>query len=282
MTTKREIEDMGELKDRGDVIMDKRLISALIAIPLLLFFTISGGLVFKGGIIFITAVALYEYINAYKNTNYKAIMFVLILGFILYYSLILTNEYKYILPIIFLIVILSMATPIFNSKYNVISSTVTVTGFIYIVGFFAFLVLIRDYNHGNMLIWLVFIISWCCDTFAFYIGRRFGKNKLCPKVSPKKTVEGSIGGILGSVVGILIWGYFNQNIGFIWYQLISLGAIGGGISQIGDLSASLIKRHIGIKDYGNIMPGHGGILDRFDSILFTAPVVYYYIVMFLG
>lgn len=282
MITKKEIEGMGELKSRGEVIMNKRVISGIIAIPLLLFFTISGGLIFKGGIIFITAVALHEYISAYKNTNNKAIISALILGFILYYSFIMTNQYKYILPVIFLILIISMATPIFNNKYSVISSTVTITGFIYIVGFFGFLVLIRDYNHGNMLIWLVFIISWCCDTTAYYIGRRFGKNKLCPRVSPKKTIEGSIGGIIGSVIGILIWGYFNQNINYIWYQLILLGVIGSVVSQIGDLSASLIKRHIGIKDYGNVMPGHGGILDRFDSILFTAPVVYYYIVMFLG
>ena len=262
--------------------MGKRVISAIIAIPLLLFFTISGGFIFKAGVIFITAVALYEYINAYKNTENKAIIFVLFLGFILYYSLIFTDKYKYILPIIFLVVIISMATPIFNDKYNVISSTITITGFIYIVGFLSLLILIRDYNHGSMLIWLVFIISWCCDTFAYYSGRKFGKHKLCPRVSPKKTVEGSLGGILGSVVGILIWGYFNQNINFMWYQLILLGVIGSIISQIGDLSASLIKRYIGIKDYGNIMPGHGGILDRFDSILFTSPVVYYYIVMFLG
>lgn len=262
--------------------IDKRVISALIALPLLVFFTISGGIIFKAGIIFITGVALYEYTKAYKNTEHKVIVGVMGIGFILYYGLIIMSGFKYVLPIIFLIVIISMATPIFNNKYNVISSSISITGFIYIVGFFSLLILIRDYNHGNMLIWLVFIIAWCSDTFAYYIGKNFGKKKLSPEVSKNKTIGGSLGGILGSVIGVLIWGYFNQYINFEWYQLILFGVFGSIVTQIGDLSASLIKRYIGIKDYGNIMPGHGGILDRFDSILFAAPVVYYYIVIFLG
>lgn len=273
---------MGELKNRGGDMIDKRVISSLVAIPLLLFFTISGGVIFKAGVIVLTVVALYEYINAYRNTKNKAIISVLVIGFILYYGLLLMNSFDYALPVIFLIVIASMATPIFNSKYNVISSAVSITGFIYIVCFFSLVILIRANKHGDSLIWLVFIIAWCSDTFAYYIGKNFGKKKLCPAVSPKKTVEGSIGGIIGSIVGVIVWGYLNQSINFQWYGLIILAISGSVISQIGDLSASLIKRHIGIKDYGNIMPGHGGILDRFDSILFAAPVVYYYIVIFLG
>jgi phosphatidate cytidylyltransferase len=109
-----------------------------------------------------------------------------------------------------------------------------------------------------------------------------GKRKLCPDVSPKKTVEGSIGGIFGSIIGVLLWSYFISSTATAWYQIILLGIVAGVISQIGDLSASLIKRYIGVKDYGKIMPGHGGILDRFDSILFTAPIVYYYIKIFIG
>jgi phosphatidate cytidylyltransferase len=262
--------------------IEKRVISAIIAIPLLLFFTISGGMIFRIGVIFLTAVALYEYVNAYKKTDNKAILGVIGLGFVLYYWLIMINNLKYALPIIFLIAIIAIATPIFNSKYNVVSSAISITGFIYIVCFFSLIVLIRDNSHGSVLIWLVFIIAWCSDTFAYYIGKSIGKHKLCPLVSPKKTIEGSIGGIIGSIVGVLIWGYINSNIDFHWYQLIVLAVCGSAIAQIGDLSASLIKRYIGIKDYGNIMPGHGGILDRFDSILFAAPVVYYYIVIFLG
>lgn len=279
---KNETDDLVELKNRGGDMIDKRVISSLVAIPLLLIFTISGGIIFKIGVIALTAIALFEYINAYKNTNYKAIAWVMASGFILYYFLILMNDFKYALPTLFLITIVAMAVPIFNNKYNVLSSSLTITGFVYIVCFFSLLILVRDYHNGARLIWLVFIMAWCSDTTAYYIGKNFGKKKLFPEVSPKKTLEGCIGGIFGSIIGVLIWGYFNHNINFYWYQLIFLGLSGSVISQIGDLSASLIKRFIGIKDYGNIMPGHGGILDRFDSILFIAPVVYYYIVIFLG
>jgi phosphatidate cytidylyltransferase len=279
---KREIEDLVEFNDKGGFTMNERYISAIIALPLLLIVTIAGGNLFKASVIILSGIALYEYINAYKNTKSKAILGVLGAGFLLYYPLINIYGFEYALPVVFLIVILSLATPIFNKNYDVISSSVSITGFIYIVGFFSLLILTRDHPNGDRLIWLVFIIAWCSDTFAYFAGRAFGKRKLCPIVSPKKTVEGSIGGILGCVVGVIIWGYLNQTINFEWVQLIILAVFGSMVAQIGDLSASLIKRYIGIKDYGKIMPGHGGILDRFDSILFVAPIVYYYIVIFLG
>lgn len=262
--------------------LDKRVISSLVAIPILLFFVMSGGIIFRIGVIGVTAIALFEYINIYKHNKDKVISWVLVVGFLLYYSAIFLDKITIVIPIIYLIAILSMSVPIFNRAYSVISSALTIIGFIYIVNFFSLLIFIRDYSNGYALIWLVFIIAFVSDTSAYYSGRFFGKNKLCPEVSPKKTVEGSIGGILGSVIGVVLWWFFARDIGFAWYQLIFLGIIGGALSQIGDLSASLIKRFIGVKDYGNIMPGHGGVLDRFDSILFTAPIVYYYIVFFLG
>jgi phosphatidate cytidylyltransferase len=262
--------------------LDKRVVSSIVAIPMLLFFVITGGVIFKLGVIVVTAIALYEYISVYKHNRDKVISWVLILGFILYYSTIFLGNNNVVLPVIYLIVILSMSVPIFNRYYSVISSALTIIGFIYIVNFFSLLILIRNNPNGNSLIWLVFIIAFVSDTFAYYSGRFFGKNKLCPEVSPKKTVEGSIGGILGSVIGVTIWWLFAKDVGFSWYHLFFLGIIGGVLSQIGDLSASLIKRYIGVKDYGNIMPGHGGVLDRFDSILFTAPIVYYYIIFLLG
>jgi phosphatidate cytidylyltransferase len=262
--------------------LDKRVLSSIVAIPILLFFVFTGGMIFKLGVIGITAIALFEYINIYQRNKDKVISWILIVGFLLYYSIIFLDKVSIVLPIIYLVVILSMSVPIFSRSYSVISSALTIIGFIYIVNFFSLLIFIRDYSNGYLLIWLVFIIAFVSDTSAYYAGRFFGKNKLCPEVSPKKTVEGSIGGIIGSVLGVLLWWFIANDNGFTWYQIIFLGIIGGILSQIGDLSASLIKRFIGVKDYGNIMPGHGGVLDRFDSILFTAPIVYYYIVIFLG
>lgn len=262
--------------------IDKRVISALFAIPLLLFFVFSGGIVFKLGVMAITLIAIYEYSNAYRETSHRVITYALLIGYIINVFIVFFDLKQLIIPSIYLLTLVSMATPIFNKKYNVLSAALTVIGYIYVVGFFSLLIYIRDNNSGFKLIWIVFIIAFLSDTFAYYAGKNFGKRKLCPDVSPKKTVEGSIGGILGSIIGIIIWGLINNDLGFQWYQLIIMAGFGSIISQIGDLSASLIKRFVGIKDYGNIMPGHGGILDRFDSILFTAPVVYYYIVFLLG
>jgi phosphatidate cytidylyltransferase len=175
-----------------------------------------------------------------------------------------------------------MTIPVFTKSYNVISSAITIAGYIYIINFFTLLAFIREWENGSRLILLVFIIAWFSDTFAYYVGRKLGKRKLCPEVSPKKTVAGFIGGTIGSVIGVILWSNFIVEMNSVWYVLILFGVVAGIISQIGDLVASLIKRHTGLKDYGNIIPGHGGILDRFDSILFTTPIVYYYIKIFLG
>jgi phosphatidate cytidylyltransferase len=116
------------------------------------------------------------------------------------------------------------------------------------------------------------------DTFAYFSGYLFGKHKLIPNVSPKKTIEGSIGGILGSTICCLIFGYiFKLDMAL----MIVMGIIGSIIAQIGDLFASSIKRYVGIKDYGNLIPGHGGVLDRFDSVILVAPFVYSAVIFFM-
>ena len=125
---------------------------------------------------------------------------------------------------------------------------------------------------------IVFVCSWGCDTCAYCVGMLIGKHKLAPILSPKKSIEGGIGGILGAaLIGVLYglainyWG--NAAADILEYAII--GAVGGAISQIGDLAASAIKRYHNIKDYGKLIPGHGGILDRFDSVIFTAPIIFY-------
>lgn len=260
----------------------KRVISAVVLVLLIIVFTITGGVVFKIGALAIIAIALYEYINVYKATNSKVITSVLVFGYIINIFIVLLNKIEFVLPMVYLIVLLSMAVPVFTKTYNVISSAITIVGGIYIINFFTLLTFIREWENGSRLILLVFIIAWFADTFAYYIGRKFGKRKLCPDVSPKKTVAGFIGGIIGSSIGVLLWAYFIVKIDSAWYELVMFGMVSGIISQIGDLVASLLKRFIGAKDYGNIIPGHGGILDRFDSILFVTPIVYYYIKFFLG
>lgn len=156
----------------------------------------------------------------------------------------------------------------------------TMTGIFYIIFFSYHFVLIDQIPQYGILIWLVIITAFGTDTMAYFTGYAFGKHKLYPKISPKKTIEGSIGGILGSVIFSGLFGYFV--VSDILLHCIILGVLGGVISQFGDLTASIFKRKMGIKDYGKLIPGHGGILDRFDSVLFTAPMVYYYIIFVLS
>lgn len=135
------------------------------------------------------------------------------------------------------------------------------------------------------MVWLIFISSWICDTCAYLAGMAFGKHKLAPVLSPKKSVEGAIGGVVGSAaVGALFGWLFLDKLfvgqNMVWVIALICG-VGAVISQVGDLAASGIKRNHEIKDYGKLIPGHGGIMDRFDSVLFTAPIIYYLAILLI-
>lgn len=130
----------------------------------------------------------------------------------------------------------------------------------------------RMLEQGKVLVWLIFLCSWGADTCAYCAGMLFGKHKMAPVLSPKKSVEGAIGGVAGAaLLGFL----FQWVMGDLSYEYALICAIGALISMVGDLAASAIKRNMDIKDYGTLIPGHGGILDRFDSVIFTAPIIYY-------
>ena len=141
-------------------------------------------------------------------------------------------------------------------------------------GFTSIALLSGSIEHGAWLFGLVFIAAWMTDTMAYFTGRLLGKHKLCPKISPKKTIEGSIGGTVFCALSFLLYGFIVSKITSLNPNYVMLGISGlvlSVVSQFGDLAASLIKREHGVKDYGKIMPGHGGVMDRFDSILAVAP-----------
>ena len=151
----------------------------------------------------------------------------------------------------------------------------TLSGVFYISFLFSFWPKVRELEQGSYWIFLVFLIPWLSDTSAYFVGKSLGRQKLSPLVSPHKTVEGAIGGILGATLGVFLYKFF------IFYDLsfmacIFLGVGGSIISQLGDLYESLIKRALHVKDSGVVIPGHGGILDRFDSVLFCGPFIYFY------
>ncbi len=178
---------------------------------------------------------------------------------------------------LFLVLIISlilfMALYVFTfPKYSCSQIIEFYFGLIYVVAMLGFLHLIRIRPDGLIEIILVFAGSWVCDTFAYLSGRALGRHKLAPVLSPKKSIEGSVGGVLGSILaGVLLAYLAGKNL--MVYGIAA--GVGGLISQIGDLFASGIKRNKGIKDYGNLIPGHGGILDRFDSVIIIAPVIYF-------
>ena len=181
------------------------------------------------------------------------------------------------------LLICEMASLVFAyPKYNTQQIFAAFFGVLYVAVMLSFIYRTRLLDGGVFTVWLVFVCSWGCDTCAYCVGKLIGKHKMAPVLSPKKSVEGGIGGILGAaLIGALYalainhWG--NAEADVLTYVII--GAAGGAISQIGDLAASAIKRYQNIKDYGKLIPGHGGILDRFDSVIFTAPIIYYLAVL---
>ncbi len=147
-------------------------------------------------------------------------------------------------------------------------------GFVYLAVMLGFMYLTREEEGGIITFWLIYLSSWIADTAAYFAGRFLGKHKMAPILSPKKTIEGAIGGILGSGVLGVVFALLVNGGRQVW-EFGVICAAGAVISIFGDLTASAIKRDHGIKDYGKLIPGHGGILDRFDSVIFTAPVIYF-------
>jgi len=137
----------------------------------------------------------------------------------------------------------------------------------------------RLFDGGSVLVWVPLAVSFGSDTCALFAGMAFGKHKLAPRVSPHKTVEGGIGGLLGGILGLLILRWIVQIISgtvmLEYWKIILLGVFGAAVSEVGDLSFSVIKREFGVKDYGKLLPGHGGVLDRFDSVTFVAPLIWF-------
>lgn len=261
-----------------------RLLSALLGIIILIIVMMSPGIYLSIAVTILAIFALHELFSAFKAINIKPISWI---GYLSVLYIVLSNwligqDYSILIYlIIFIIMLVLFLSIVFsNNRITFIDVSATFLAIFYITFLLSFIVLTRNLDKGNLFVWLILLGGWITDSAAYFTGKRMGKTKLIPDISPKKTVEGSIGGVIGcitivTVYGILINNYFSVN---IWAgHYILLGLIISIVSQVGDLAASSIKRLTGIKDFGNIMPGHGGVIDRFDSILLVAPVVYLYL-----
>ena len=156
---------------------------------------------------------------------------------------------------------------------------ITFFGICYIPLFLMFIPLIMGEENGKIVVWFVMIAAWATDVFAYTTGKTIGKHKFS-QISPNKSIEGCIGGTLGAVIATLIYVFvvnkcFGMNFNYIYFGIVSF--ILSIVGQLGDFSASSIKRYVGIKDFSNLLPGHGGMLDRIDSLIFIAPFAYYFI-----
>ena len=163
-----------------------------------------------------------------------------------------------------------------NMKTSFKDVAYTFLGIFYIVFFMSFIAIIDGMKDGKILIWYTLIASWGTDIFAYFIGKKFGKHKFS-KVSPKKSIEGCIAGTIGAILIMLIYTYVANTFWGMEYSYVVIGIAGlvlSIIGQVGDFAASSIKRYVDIKDYSNLIPGHGGMLDRIDSLIFLAPFAY--------
>ncbi len=245
----------------------------------------------------ICILGVYEMAQAFKKAEYNAIKGSLTVGCVTIYPLILLfektlgkGELGIILSLVFsLMIAISEFTLIHKFELKDLLATVFIL--IYPLGIFATLVLINHSDYGLLGIFLALLIPIMTDTMAYFVGITFKGKKLCPNISPKKTISGAIGGVLGGIIGaMLVFVLFDATGLFVNFNNVGLlkltdslgasagiyaavGLVGGVLSELGDLGASWIKRKSNIKDFGKIFPGHGGIMDRLDSIIFTLPVV---------
>ncbi|MBQ7445382.1 MAG: phosphatidate cytidylyltransferase [Clostridia bacterium] len=279
--------------------MKARIITGVIVGSAALAAIILGGYFFGGLIIAAAGIGVFEFVRALKNGGKNpaispAVMIFLALPAYLFskvkgpFNLVFTDSGKNLFPaVLCLALIVAAAVFVFDHKKRTLEdSTSPVFGAVYIVGMLWCGMALRELPEGMHLIIMTLIGSVMSDTCAFAIGSLLGKKKLCPDISPKKTVEGMWGGFVGGALGLVIYGlvlfllHIDTGIPF-WFCPI-LGALVSFVSQAGDLFMSAVKRQCGIKDFGKILPGHGGVLDRIDSYLPSFAVTYFIVTLIFG
>ena len=258
--------------------MKQRVITAIIFGAILILFTIAGGIPFIVLTYLFASIAVFELL---KMRNVKLLSFPGLLSYILLWVFLLPSKYQYILndlnvtkmEFTFLIVLLFLTyTVLTQNKFTFDDVAFSILSILYVgMGFYYFM---ETRDAGLVYIFYSLFIIWATDSGAYFTGRAIGKRKLWPEISPNKTIEGFIGGIISAVIVSILFGVFTEmNAPIIWLSIVNIFLSIFG--QLGDLVESALKRHYEIKDSGHILPGHGGILDRFDSLLFVWPLIHF-------
>lgn len=256
-----------------------RLISGIILVILALLVVSAGGGILFGVVGMISLVGLFELYRVMKIEK-TPLAWIGYGACVPYYGLLWFDGQQFVTLMAIAALMLLMSFYVFTfPKYKTEEITVVFFGVFYVAVMLSYLYQVRQMPDGAYMVWLIFISSWGCDTCAYCFGMLFGKHKLAPVLSPKKSIEGAVGGVLGAALLGYVYAFLFRG------RMVEVAnprmvcalacAIAAVISQIGDLAASAIKRNHQVKDYGHLIPGHGGVLDRFDSMIFTAPAIYF-------
>lgn len=260
--------------------LQQRFLSALLGVPLIVLAVWFGGIPLLLLIGLVIVLGLKEITGMLTRLGLKPSLGLAIAGGLIMTGGAYLYSDGYPGPTITVILFLHLITTVaYYPRYSLLDSAGTMMGTLY-VGLLNYFFLVRSLPDGW--IWLIFTLAgtWACDTTAYFVGKAFGRRRLAPELSPKKTLEGAIGGIMGSVLAgylfALIYPFLPLS------KMLLLGLLVGAAAEVGDLLESAFKRQAGVKDSSKLIPGHGGILDRIDSALFSAPLVYYYVLLFVN
>ncbi|MDD2443693.1 MAG: phosphatidate cytidylyltransferase [Desulfotomaculaceae bacterium] len=260
--------------------LQQRFLSALLGVPLIVLAVWFGGIPLLLLIGLVIVLGLKEITGMLTRLGLKPSLGLAIAGGLIMTGGAYLYSDGYPGPTITVILFLHLITTVaYYPRYSLLDSAGTMMGTLY-VGLLNYFFLVRSLPDGW--IWLIFTLAgtWACDTTAYFVGKAFGRRRLAPELSPKKTLEGAIGGIMGSVLAgylfALIYPFLPLS------KILLLGLLVGAAAEVGDLLESAFKRQAGVKDSSKLIPGHGGILDRIDSALFSAPLVYYYVLLFVN
>ena len=280
-----------------------RLISGIVLVAIALLAFIFGGEILLGISVFISIAGYLELCRAVgvkeKDKKINALEIVGIIGILAYYAVLyffpaveegnaamsMGNVLYAVIPVIGVFMLSMLLYVVRFPKYRSEQIMANVFNFLYAPVMLSFIYLTREQEAGKYIVWLILISSWGCDTCAYVVGMLIGKKKIFPVLSPKKSLEGCIGGVVGAGLIAALYAIFvvenvfpDKRVTIVITVICMVGAV---MSQVGDLAASAIKRNHEIKDYGKLIPGHGGILDRFDSVIFTAPIIYFLSVLLI-